>query len=500
MTTGSNIEQARIGQGTTGKSNNYERGLELAESGQHEQALICIQEHLRFNPNDVEALNDVGAILHCLGRSDEAIRHIVRARGLRGDSAEIIWNLAEAYLGAGKAAEIIKLCVQMNQMEILSADLLNRTANVFLEQGNKSQAVECLLWSLELAPQQEVLNRMIEVIQMKRPKIAFFCGLPGDTKFLGDIYDFSRYRYLVQLPEVNDVNQMYETMKTSDISWFEWCTDVVVEASKLQKVCKNIVRLHRFEAYNEWPGRVKWENIDILILVGNSFVREALLKQVPDIESRTRVVTVPNGVNLDKFKFVDRRRGKNLACIGYLNMRKNPMLLLGCMQKLHYIDRDYKLFFAGDFQDSMLEQYVRHMVEVMGLQDVVFFDGWQSDVNSWLEDKHFIVSGSIGESQGMGLLEGMACGLKPVIHNFPGASEIFPEDCLFNIAEEFCDEITSKDYDSSKYRAFVEERYPLSSQLKKINQLFGQLETEIDAESVGNSSVSEPVQTSVARV
>jgi glycosyltransferase involved in cell wall biosynthesis len=140
------------------------------------------------------------------------------------------------------------------------------------------------------------------------------------------------------------------------------------------------------------------------------------------------------------------------------------------------------------------------MVEVMGLQDVVFFDGWQSDVNSWLEDKHFIVSGSIGESQGMGLLEGMACGLKPVIHNFPGASEIFPQDCLFNIAEEFCDEITSKDYDSSKYRAFVEERYPLSAQLRKINQLFGQLETEIEAESVENSSVSEPVETSVSRV
>ena len=45
MTTGSNIAEARIGQGTTGKSNNYERGLELAESGQHEDALVCIQEH-----------------------------------------------------------------------------------------------------------------------------------------------------------------------------------------------------------------------------------------------------------------------------------------------------------------------------------------------------------------------------------------------------------------------------------------------------------------------
>ena len=91
-----------------------------------------------------------------------------------------------------------------------------------------------------------------------------------------------------------------------------------------------------------------------------------------------------------------------------------------------------------------------------------------------------------------------------VIHNFPGASEIFCEDYLFNIAEEFCEQIVSKDYDSSKYRAFVEERYPLSSQLKKINQLFGQLEMEIDAEPVAESVESnlaiEPIKAPVSRV
>ena len=87
MTTGSNIEEPRIGQGATSMSNNYERGLELAESGQHEQALVCIQEHLRFNPNDVEALNDVGAILHCLGRSDEAKSEVEWPRDLWGRPA-----------------------------------------------------------------------------------------------------------------------------------------------------------------------------------------------------------------------------------------------------------------------------------------------------------------------------------------------------------------------------------------------------------------------------
>ena len=388
------------------KSNHYQRGLELAEAGRHSEALDCIQEHLRTASDDAQALNDAGAILHCLGRSDEAINHFVKARALQSDSPEIIWNLVEAYLALGRANEAVQLFDDMERMGILNADVLNRTANVFLNQDNKADAIEMLLRSLTNWPDQEILKPMIEVIRSKRGKIAFFCGLSGDVKFLTDIYEFTESRYQVQLSGNQSIDQMYELMKASDIAWFEWCTDVVAEASKLPKVCKNIVRLHRFEAYQNWLSRVRWENIDTLITVGNSFVKDALIKQVPDIESRTRVVTIPNGVNFDKFKFIERQPGKNLACVGYLNMRKNPVSLLQCMQKLHYIDSEYKLFFAGTFQDPMLEQYIRHICKALELTDVVFFDGWQEDINSWLENKHYIVSASLAESQGMGLLVG----------------------------------------------------------------------------------------------
>lgn len=462
--------------------NHYERGLELMEAGNYQEALACMQEHLHETGGDTQAFNDTGAILHCLGRSDEAIEHFVKALSLREDSAEVVWNLVEAYLAVDKATEAMQLFDKMEGLEILNVDVINRTANIFIEQNNKASAIEILLRSLRIWPNQEILKPMIEVIRYKRPKIAFFCGLKGDTKFLTDIHAFTEQRFPVEFFEGEDIDQMYELMKWSDISWFEWCTNIAVEASKLPKVCKNIVRLHRFEAYGDWPGQIQWENIDTLITVGNSFVKEALLKQVPDIRNRTRLVTIANGVNLDKFNFVDRQHGKNIACVGYLNMRKNPMFLLQCIQKLHYIDPEYKLFFAGVFQNPMLEQYTKHIVQVLELTDVVFFDGWQEDINSWLKDKHYIVSGSIGESQGMGAMEGMACGLKPVIHNFPGAEQIFPSEFLFNISEEFCKQICSESYEPQKYRKFIEENYPLQKQLSEINGLFTQVETEIDSQ------------------
>jgi len=152
-----------------------------------------------------------------------------------------------------------------------------------------------------------------------------------------------------------------------------------------------------------------------------------------------------------------------------------------CMQKLHYIDPEYRLYFAGNFQDYGLEQYLRHIVKAMGLEGVVFFDNWQDDVEGWLADKHFVVSASISESEGMGILEAMACGLKPVIHNFPGAEEIFGSEFLFNISEDFCKQILSENYEPSRYHSFVEKRYPMNRQLAGIDGIFGQLEAEIGA-------------------
>jgi glycosyltransferase involved in cell wall biosynthesis len=60
------------------------------------------------------------------------------------------------------------------------------------------------------------------------------------------------------------------------------------------------------------------------------------------------------------------------------------------------------------------------MIKQLSLQENVIYEGIISDVNSWLDEKHYLLSTSIIESQGMGIIEGMAKGLKPVIHNFFG--------------------------------------------------------------------------------
>lgn len=467
----------------------YEEAAVLAEQGRYPEALGLMMDYLQASPRDVEALNDAGTILHCMGRCDEAVAHLLQAKRIDSQNPQILWNLIEAYIAANLPDRAEQMFDEAESLGLLNPEVLNRTANTFINQDNKSGAVEVLLRSLRLWPSQEILEHMLQVIKSKRPKIAFFVGADGGT-FLDHICEFLKDRFEIQIFDGTTEQQLYELMEWSDISWFEWCTDLAVIGSNGPKVCENIIRLHRYEAYMDHPARVNWQNVDVLMTVGNSYVRQALLSVVPQIESSTSIVTIPNGVDLEKIKLIERQRGKNIAYIGYMNMRKNIPFLLQCMQKLRYIDPEYKLFIAGSFQDGTLEQYVKYSVKTLGLEDGVFFDGWQSDIEQWLWDKHYIVSASVGESQGMGLQEAMAAGLKPVVHSFPGAEEIYPREYIFDIAEQFCEHITGGEYEPAGYRKYIEQNYSQKQQLGRINELLISMEARIDSKKPAGAVAS----------
>ncbi len=461
-------------------SSYYQRGLELAEAGKYQEGLNCLCEHLRGAPYDAQALNDAGAILHCLGRTNDAIGYLTKARGLLGDSGEVVWNLAEAYLAGGMATEAAGLLDAMERLGILNVDVLNRTATMLLDQGKKGQAVEVLLRSYRLWPEQQVLRPILDVIRSNRPKVAFFRNGAGEDGALADVCEFVRQRFQTEFHAGCDPKAVAERTQHNNIAWFDGGGEMAVEASRVGGPCRIVLSLRRSDVRDRWATEVRWENVDILVEIGSSAVEEMLLAQVPDIRRRTRLVVIPNGIHLDRYTFRPRERGKNLACLGCLSMEANPAFLLQCMQKLHYIDPGCRLFFAGRCESPALEQYVQYMVHTLDLTSVVSFEPCPGDVDRWLSDKHFIVASGIGESQVESLLGGMACGLKPVVHNFPGADKLFPPSYLFNIAEQFCEHVLRGDYEPEQYRRFVEGHYRMDEQLQRMNGVLLQLETEIE--------------------
>ncbi len=496
--------------------NHYQRGLELASAGRHQEGLNCIREHLRIAPNDAQALNDAGAILHCLGRSGEAVGYLTKARSLKNESAEIVWNLIEVYLASGRAVEACSLFDTMERMKILNVEVLNRTATLLLDQGRKGQAIEVLLRSCRLWPEQEVLKPMLDVVRSRRPKVAFFRDLiaqgSGEDGVFAEACEFIQQRFQTEFYSRPDgalsgepldgvrgsergTAKVANLVRWSDIAWFDGGGEMAVEASRLGDDSRIVVSLRRSDLRGRWAKDVRWENVSILVQIGGpatplsigSPVEDMLLEQVPDIRNRTRLVVVPNGIDLGRYTLRRRERGKHLACIGCLTTEANPALLVQCMQKLHYIDPGYRLSFAGNFENSLLEQYLRHMVRTLNLEDVVTFEPPCGELNHWLSDKHFIVAAGISENQVEALLAGMACGLKPVIHNFPGADKLFPQRHLFNIAEQFCELVLARDYEPEQYCKFVERHYRIEEQLGRINGILQQLEAEIESHAAAQT-------------
>jgi len=143
----------------------YEETLDLAETGQHRLALDSVRQRLAEAPEDAEALNDAGVLLHCLKCSEDAVEHLEKARTLAPDSPEVIWNLVETYLAADKPHQAEPLFNDMEAMGILSADVLNRAANAFLNAGDIPAALRTLRRSLEFSPEQEILKPMIEILE-----------------------------------------------------------------------------------------------------------------------------------------------------------------------------------------------------------------------------------------------------------------------------------------------------------------------------------------------
>lgn len=304
-----------------------------------------------------------------------------------------------------------------------------------------------------------------------RPKISFFVK-QGMDNFTDDIINCLNDIYEVKKIIVTEYNQIDEGMEWADICWFEWCDELIIYGSnhRLAPHKKIICRLHRYEIFTDYPLKVEWSNVDKLIVV-TEHIKRFFFAVMPKLNASLDIVTIENGVNLDKYSFKERKKGFNIACVGYIHSRKNPVLLLQILNKLVKIDSRYKLYIAGQFQDPLIELYWNYQILEMGLKDNIIFDGWQNDIEKWLDDKNYLLSTSIHESFGYGIAEAMACGIKPVIHNFILAHEIWDRKYLFNGIDDAVDIITSGEYASREYRGYIEERYSLKKQLNCIINL-----------------------------
>ena len=309
-------------------------------------------------------------------------------------------------------------------------------------------------------------------------KISFIC-LAGLDQFIDPIIEGLSVNYNVRKFIIRAQQDIYNAIDWADIVWLEWCNQSAIIGTNYEgiKGKKVIIRLHSYEVFMDFTKRINWPIVNRLIFVA-PHIRGILREFIPDIENKVKTEVIYNGLDIDNIPFKEREPGYNIAWVGFINYKKNPQMALQILKLLtegiYNADQRYTLHVAGSYQDSRYKIYLKYMIKEMGLQDNVIFHGWIDDMEEFWEDKNFLLHTSIQEGHSYAIMEAMARGIKPIIHNFRGAKELYSNvdsslRVLFNTVEQAADKIMIKEYYSKIYRNWLIDRgWTLESQIKQI--------------------------------
>ena len=311
-------------------------------------------------------------------------------------------------------------------------------------------------------------------------KISILCAA-GLDQFIDPIIEGLSGDYTTRKFMIRNQQDIYNAIDWADIVWLEWANEVAIIGTNYEgiKDKKVIVRLHAYEAFENFPKQINWNAVNRLVLVA-PHMKGILKETIPDIEKKVKIIIVYNGIDMDSNRWNKRQNGYNIAWVGFINHKKNPQMALQILKKLtegiYTADQRYTLHVAGSFQQLRYKIYLEYMIKEMGLQDNVIFYGWVDDMNCFWKDKNFLLHTSTFESFGYAVFEAMARGIKPVIHNFRGAKELYRKDDIFNTIEGAVNIIKSQDYYSSTYRQWIIDKgWTLKNQLKQIKDIMKEI-------------------------
>lgn len=410
------------------------------------EAKELVEQYKTIVKYDTEAYSMEAVILIMEGKIEEAKEVLIQGLNIDDTNFDLNYNLAYTFEQTEKFSKAL--------------EYYTKAENYCNDDNLRKQIVGIVNKIRELHPDLVYENRL---------KMAFFVK-DGMDSFLGDIIEGLSSEYETKKIVVTEHNQIDKGMQWADICWFEWCDDLIIYGSKypLSREKKIICRLHSYEAFTDHPSNVNWDNVDKVIFIAKH-IREFVTNKFKINKQKTEVI--PNGIDLSRYEFRDRKHGYNIAYLGYINYKKGPMLLLHTFKAIYDKDNRYKLYIAGQFQDDRDVLYFKQMITEFGIENNVFYEGWQNNLNQWLEDKNYILCTSILESQNMSVMQAMAKGIKPIVHNFVGAKEIYECQYLWNTINDAVELVTISEYKSKQYRKFVECNYSLKNQLKKISTL-----------------------------
>ena len=279
----------------------------------------------------------------------------------------------------------------------------------------------------------------------------------------------------------------------ADVIYIEWCEGTIIEASKLRGHYDNVISDHKriLKTDFDWSGKnlinriididayyghfrqVQWQNVNHLVYIAKHIFNRVnnemhFAEKYPNLKT----THIPLGIDLDAWSFKDRTKthGKNIAFVNHLWTGKNIPLALQILAKLVTLDKNWKLWLVGNWSnEAWLRPYIEYFVKSNNLENNIVFSPRVSDVNAFLDNMDYTLTTSSKEAFSLITAEAMAKGIKPLIHNWEGAMDIYNHKYIFNTVDK-CIEMCYSDYNSNEYREEV-KKYDKKYELEAVDNL-----------------------------
>ena len=240
--------------------------------------------------------------------------------------------------------------------------------------------------------------------------------------------------------------------EAADTVFCEWCCENAVWHSNNKRPgTRLIVRLHRFEAFRDFPERVDWDAVDALIVVSNWFRDRMVARHGVDPD---RIHVIPQYIDwsaLRRPKLPEARFALGLVGINPFEHKRFDRAidffaaLRARDPRFHLVVRSampWDIEWVWNREDETRARFEALFARIFGDADLaaaIRFDPAGPDMEEWYRGIGTILSSSDSEGCHTSVIEGMASGALPVVYDWPGARSLFAP----HVYEDMTDAITT---------------------------------------------------------
>jgi len=264
-------------------------------------------------------------------------------------------------------------------------------------------------------------------------------------KLKGHVFTFSK---VVDLNEVS----------IHDVCICGWANEFAEALGGCPKLCdKYILFVRSYEFYHDLYKKINTKNFDTVFTI-NNFIRQKLV----DEKFHGNIKFTRNPIDLSKFTFRESSPGKEVLFLCDVSHKKGIPLFV----QIALACPDHNFHIAGNITEARYKYYIDEKLKN------VTYHGYIEDVNNLMKSMDYILCTSPVEGNPNNIIEGMACGLKPVIHSYLGYEGQFLKQYCFDTIDEAANMITGAWFGSRNiiFREYIEDKYDMNLVLKELEE------------------------------